>query len=151
MQEVKNKAPKHVITILCDDIRQEMDGRTSLMGIYENHIVVPQVPCIIPKICFYNRFRNMDGQYKFSLSTVSPSGERHDAIRDSDVQIPEGRNETTFNVTVSPMEVKAEGQYEVIIGLTKGADRIEYVYKFAIFSHERLKAEWEAKQKEGNS
>ena len=85
----------------------------------------------------------MDGQFKFSFSVVSPNGERKDIIRDSDVQIPEGAKEGTFNVIASPFEVGAEGVFEVIIGLTKGADRFEYVYKFAISDASRLQAEYE--------
>ncbi len=143
MQEVQVKAPKHEFTLLCDDIRQEMGGKTSLMGIYDHHIVVPQVPFVLPKVCFYTRFGRMDGQFKFSFSIVSPTGERKDIIRDSDVQIPEGAKEGTFNVIASPFEVGAEGIYEVIIGLTKGTDRFEYVYKFAISDAARLQAEYE--------
>ena len=143
MQEVQIKAPKHEFTLLCDDIRSEMGGKTSLMGIYDHHIVVPQVPFVLPKVCFYTRFGRMDGQFKFSFSIVSPTGERKDIIRDSDVQIPEGAKEGTFNVIASPFEVGAEGIYEVIIGLTKGTDRFEYVYKFAISDAARLQAEYE--------
>ena len=73
----------------------------------------------------------------------SPNGERKDIIRDSDVEIPDGAKEGTFNVIASPFEVGAEGVYEVIIGLTKGADRFEYVYKFAISDASRLQAEYE--------
>ncbi|MBK8726841.1 MAG: hypothetical protein IPL96_12550 [Holophagaceae bacterium] len=143
MQEVQIKAPKHEFTILCDDIRQEMGGKASLMGLYDHHIVVPEVPFVLPKVCFYSRFSRMDGQFKFSFSIVSPTGERKDIIRDSDVQIPEGAKEGTFNVIASPFEVGAEGVYEVIMGLTKGADRFEYVYKFAISNAQRLQAEYE--------
>jgi hypothetical protein len=146
MQEVQIKAPKHEFTMLCDDIRQEVGGKTSLMGLYDHHIVVPQVPFVLPKVCFYTRFGRMDGQFKFNFSIVSPAGERRDIIRDSDVQIPEGAKEGTFNVIASPFEVQAEGVYEVIIGLTKGADRFEYVYKFAISSGERLHQEWLSQQ-----
>jgi len=144
MQEVQIKAPKHEFTLLCDDIRQEMGGKTSLMGLYDHHIVVPEVPFILPKVCFFSKFSRMDGQFKFSFSVVSPNGERKDIIRDSDVQIPEGAKEGTFNVIASPFEVGAEGVFEVIIGLTKGADRFEYVYKFAISNAQRLQAEYEA-------
>ena len=143
MQEVQIKAPKHEFTILCDDIRQEMGGKASLMGLYDHHIVVPEVPFVLPKVCFYSRFSRMDGQFKFSFSIVSPNGERKDIIRDSDVQIPDGAKEGTFNVIASPFEVGAEGVYEVILGLTKGADRFEYVYKFAISNAQRLQAEYE--------
>ncbi|MDE3244828.1 MAG: hypothetical protein KGN80_01985 [Acidobacteriota bacterium] len=144
MQEVQIKAPKHEFTLLCDDIRQEMGGKTSLMGLYDHHIVVPEVPFVLPKVCFFSKFSRMDGQFKFSFSIVSPNGERKDIIRDSDVQIPEGAKEGTFNVIASPFEVGAEGIFEVIIGLTKGADRFEYVYKFAISNAQRLQAEYEA-------
>ncbi|MGA2079007.1 MAG: hypothetical protein ABSH53_00085 [Holophaga sp.] len=148
MQEVQIKAPKHEFTLLCDDIRQEMGGKTSLMGLYDHHIVVPQVPFVLPKVCFYTRFSRMDGTFKFSFSIVSPGGERKDIIRDSNVEIPDGAKEGTFNVIASPFEVGAEGVYEVIIGLTKGADRFEYVYKFAISDGGRLQADYEKAQAE---
>jgi hypothetical protein len=73
MQEVQIKAPKHEFTLLCDDIRQEMGGKTSLMGLYDHHIVVPQIPFVLPKVCFYTRFSRMDGTFKFSFSIVSPT------------------------------------------------------------------------------
>ena len=149
MQEVQIKAPKHEFTLLCDDIRQEMGGKTSLMGLYDHHIVVPQVPFVLPKVCFYTRFSRMDGTFKFSFSIVSPGGERKDIIRDSAVEIPDGAKEGTFNVIASPFEVGAEGVYEVIIGLTKGADRFEYVYKFAISDGTRLQADYEKAMAEG--
>jgi len=149
MQEVQIKAPKHEFTLLCDDIRQEMGGKTSLMGLYDHHIVVPQVPFVLPKVCFYTRFSRMDGTFKFSFSIVSPGGERKDIIRDSDVEIPDGAKEGTFNVIASPFEVGAEGVYEVIIGLTKGADRFEYVYKFAISDGNRLQADYEKAMADG--
>jgi hypothetical protein len=105
--------------------------------------VVPQIPFVLPKVCFYTRFSRMDGTFKFSFSIVSPGGERKDIIRDSDVQIPEGAKEGTFNVIASPFEVGAEGVYEVIVGLTKGADRFEYIYKFAISDGQRLQSDYE--------
>ena len=151
MQEVQIKAPKHEFTLLCDDIRQEMGGKTSLMGLYDHHIVVPEVPFVLPKVCFYSRFSRMDGQFKFSFSLVAPNGDRKDIIRDSDVQIPEGAKEGTFNVIASPFEVAAEGVYEVIIGLTKGADRFEYVYKFGISNAQRLQAEYEQAMREAQA
>jgi hypothetical protein len=149
MQEVQIKAPKHEFTLLCDDIRQEMGGKTSLMGLYDHHIVVPQVPFVLPKVCFYTRFSRMDGTFKFGFSIVSPGGERKDIIRDSNVEIPDGAKEGTFNVIASPFEVGAEGVYEVIIGLTKGADRFEYVYKFAISDGSRLQADYEKAMADG--
>lgn len=153
MSENQVNAPKHEFTILCDDIRAEMGGKTSLMGLYDHHIVVPKVPFDLPKVCFYTKFSKMDGQFKFSFSIASPNGDRKDVIKDSDVQIPEGATEGTFNVIASPFTANSEGLYEVIIGLTKGSERFEYVYKFAISDGERLQKEFEkarAEQKKDN-
>ena len=45
--------------------------------------------------------------------------------------------------------MSAEGVFEVIIGLTKGADRFEYVYKFAISDGTRLQADYEKAMADG--
>jgi hypothetical protein len=132
MQEANLKIPKHEFTMLCDDVRQEVGGKTSIMGLYDHHIVVPQIPCILPKICFYTRFSNLDGLFKFNLSIISPNGEHRVIVCDSDVSIPTGAKEGTFNVAASPFDIIYEGIYEAIICLVKGNDSFEYVYKFAI-------------------
>lgn len=148
MSDPKINPPKHEFTLLCDDIRQELGGKTSLMGIYDHHIVVPEVPHMLPKVCFYTRFSRMNGAYKFSFAITDPKGVRKDIIENSDVQIPEDAKEGTFNVVASPFEVANEGIYEVTIGLTRGTDLFEYVYKFAISDVRRLQAEYEATEKE---
>jgi hypothetical protein len=37
----------------CDDIRHELDGRRSFLGVYSSSTVVPQFPHIFPKICLF--------------------------------------------------------------------------------------------------
>ena len=132
MQEANLKIPKHEFTMLCDDIRQELGGKTSIMGLYDHHIVVPQLPYTLPKICFYTRFSSIDGAFKFNLSITSPTGEQRDVVCDSDIEMPDGANGGTFNVVVSPFDINNDGIYEVIIALAKGDDIFEYVYKFAV-------------------
>jgi hypothetical protein len=132
MQEANLEIPKHEFTMLCDDVRKEFGGKTSIMGLYDHCIVVPEVPYTLPKICFYTRFSNLDGVFKFNLSIVSPAGERRDIICDSNVEIPDGAKEGTFNIVASPFDIASEGIYEVIIVLTKGDDSFEYIYKFAV-------------------
>ena len=132
MQDTTLKIPIHEFTMLCDDIRQELGGKVSLMGLYDHHIAVAQIPYVLPKICFYTRFSNLDGVFKFSFSIIFPTGEQRDVISDSDVEIPKEAKEGTFNVAVSPLDITSEGIYEAIIALAKGDDRFEYVYKFAV-------------------
>lgn len=44
------KIAKEIKTILCDDVRQEVGGKMSLMGIYSKDIVVNKVPVVLPFI-----------------------------------------------------------------------------------------------------
>lgn len=37
--------------IFCDDIRQEVGNKLSLMGIYGANLVVPSFPTVLPKLC----------------------------------------------------------------------------------------------------
>lgn len=45
------KSARHVEVIYCDDIRNEIGGKISLMGIYAGDMIVPSIPLILPKLC----------------------------------------------------------------------------------------------------
>lgn len=40
-------------SIFCDDVRHELNGKFSLMGIYTGDMYVPVFPIALPKICAY--------------------------------------------------------------------------------------------------
>lgn len=42
---------RQVQTVFCDDIRQEVNGKLSLIGVYGGNMLVPAFPVIIPKLC----------------------------------------------------------------------------------------------------
>ena len=46
------KAPRHVYTIFCDDVRAEIGNKLSLMGCYDSALVVAQFPITLSKLCF---------------------------------------------------------------------------------------------------
>lgn len=37
----------------CDDVRYEIGNKTSLIGLYSGEMLVPSVPTVIPKLCFF--------------------------------------------------------------------------------------------------
>lgn len=39
--------------IFCDDIRNELGGKVSLMGIYGTHVLVSSMPLTIPRLCIH--------------------------------------------------------------------------------------------------
>jgi len=38
-------------TTYCDDVRQEVSGKVSLIGVYNSVLYVPQFPVTLPKLC----------------------------------------------------------------------------------------------------
>ena len=47
----KQNAERFVHAIFCDDIRQEIGNKVSLMGCYQGELFVPFVPLMLPKLC----------------------------------------------------------------------------------------------------
>ena len=42
-----------VHAVWCDDVRQEVGNKPSLMGVYFNDFVPPVLPTVVPKLCVY--------------------------------------------------------------------------------------------------
>lgn len=42
---------RHVETLFCDDIRHEMGGKLSYIGVYSGGLFVPSFPFTLPKLC----------------------------------------------------------------------------------------------------
>lgn len=137
-------SPKHLFTLLCDDIRQEQGGRISCMGLYDNHLVIPSVPFTLPKLCFYTKFSSLKGTWKFSFAIETPDGERRGIIEGTDVEVPEGSEEGIFNVVAAPFEIIAEGEFGAVLILEQGETLFETTYKFLISDAERLQREFSA-------
>ena len=53
----------HCVAIFADDIRHEINGKISLMGIYRETMYVPVFPITIQKICSYFELRIPPKQY----------------------------------------------------------------------------------------
>lgn len=43
--------PRHVETLFCDDIRHEVGGKLSFIGVYSGGLFVTEFPVTLPKLC----------------------------------------------------------------------------------------------------
>lgn len=50
----------HQVTIICDDIREEMGNKLSLMGLYDESILVDSIPARLAKLCMFQRWTELD-------------------------------------------------------------------------------------------
>ena len=104
-------------SLLCDDVRQERNGKFMLIGLFEG-LVVNQLPGVFPKICVVNRWCSGTGEYHQRTRIVSD---------DSRIVVCEGQpikitlaNELQTSTSVEVfmhLQFQAEGNYWVEISL----------------------------------
>jgi len=58
--------PKY--TLVCDDIRQENNGKFIVVGLYMGNITVPHVPFVLPSLAFFQVFESeRSGNFTFKI------------------------------------------------------------------------------------
>jgi len=67
-------------TLLCDDVRQEIGGKISLMGIFEN-IYATSFPAIHPRLAIMNEWADGLGEFEATLRILTP--DRKTILRES--------------------------------------------------------------------
>ncbi len=65
--------PSLNFTIICDDIRQEMGGKLSLMGLFENSYA-PKFPAVHPRIAILSEWSGGHGEFGIRMRIMAPDG-----------------------------------------------------------------------------
>lgn len=74
MAHVKIK-PTLRYTILCDDVRQEMGGKFSLMGLFES-IYANVFPAVHPRFAIVNEWTGGKGEFAVRMRLLAPDREQ---------------------------------------------------------------------------
>ena len=72
--------PSLNFTLVCDDVRQEVGGKISLMGIFEN-IYASQFPAVHPRLAVVNEWSDGNGEFEALLRILSP--DRKNVLREA--------------------------------------------------------------------
>lgn len=89
-------------SIYCDDVRHEVNGKLSYIGVYSGKLLVPSVPVIVPKLCVaitavtpakesFKKFsiRILKNDEKLIEQEISPDQLKQDAIIDKNLPMSE--------------------------------------------------------------
>ncbi|MEK6744449.1 MAG: hypothetical protein AABZ15_12600 [Nitrospirota bacterium] len=79
-----NMKPVLVHTILCDDVRQEMGGKFSLMGLFES-ISAVSFPAVHPRFAIMNEWTGGRGEFTAKIRLLAP--DRKTVISESDAKL----------------------------------------------------------------
>ena len=76
--------PKLSYSLLCDDVRQEMGGKFSLMGLFES-IYANVFPAVHPRFAIVNEWIGGKGEFTVKIRLLSPNKE--EVLSESETKI----------------------------------------------------------------
>jgi hypothetical protein len=121
--------PQYVDTLICDDIRQEINNKLSLIGVYGYRIYVKEFPYTFGKFCAYQSFRG--GRGKFTATIVFVDSEGKEMTRSPEMPLDISHDDQlrrmVFAVGVGPLKFDKPGTYEIRTALN-GKDVCKYVF-----------------------
>lgn len=102
--------------IICDDIRTENNGKAIFLGVYNDDLVVGDLPATISQLSFYIKCRvGGVGDVDFTFSILTPTGETIGPLKGSvPVSVIGGdRFNAAVQVKVAPFTLSSAGRYRV--------------------------------------
>jgi len=99
-------------SLLCEEVRQEINGNFILIGVI-NHVGVPQLPVVAPRICVFNRWTAGVGTFVQSVRLIAP--DQTTVLRKGDVkfQLPDPGASATSLIGWGQVPFDKAGTYYV--------------------------------------
>lgn len=142
---LQNKMERYIETIFCDDIRHEVNGKISFIGVYSGKLFVHDFPITLPKLCLDIKIRTpIDLPFEELTISVFKDDEVLEEIiidkeqcKEANEAINNGSDEfrvlsAAFQLIFSPIEferpcklrVRAQTESEEIKGLALQIEKI---------------------------
>ncbi len=115
-------------SLLCDDVRQERNGKFMLIGLFDA-IGVPAYPAVFQKICIVNRWCCGAGEFKQKSRIFQPDGttvliEGREVV----VRLPDNESTSTSVEFFLNVRFEKEGTYWIEI-ILEGDLKLRYPLK----------------------
>lgn len=120
--------PRHEITLMLDDIREERGGKFSLIGLYTQDIIVEALPTMMSKLCLFTRMKGGEGTFSVRFSIKGPNGDEMLA-KFSPFSMTAREGYSHVNFMISPFGIKLEGRYDLTMYLD---DELFYEMSFFV-------------------
>lgn len=122
---------KNIKTILCDDVRQEIGGKISLMGIYSKDIIVNKVPASLPFMNLVVMLEDIKEPFeKFFVSVITPKSDPINVNYPAPSKIEKGEN-INLVVGFSPFKLNDAGSAKFEIRFSESG-KASIVHNFSI-------------------
>jgi hypothetical protein len=95
--------------LVCDDVREEIGGKSSYMGVYAENITVPHMPAFIRQICLVAIIKEIQGPITHVDALVTPPGLEPAKFKIHPPPPQDVMRHLNIVVAVSPFRIKEEG------------------------------------------
>lgn len=108
--------PESIDIIICDNIRMELGGKLSLMGVaLNNTIVVPTIPCTLPTLSFLTRMKKCPQDFIITVCITTPAMQKIIPMQKQKMSVPQKNASIFFNFTIAPFRIESEGSYVITV------------------------------------
>lgn len=102
--------------MICEDIRQEANGKRMFIGVYDENITVSAVPMMLPQLFFYSKWDITEAPIKkFEFKLIQPNEKIIGPIV-SELPSPspesKGRR-AVVQIGLSPFNIEVSGEYKI--------------------------------------
>jgi hypothetical protein len=101
-------------SLLCDDVRQERNGKFILIGIFDA-LTVPAFPSVFGRVCIVNRWCCGDGEFGQRSRIAKPDGSVLVEGKEVRMRLPDGVATATSVEYFMNVKFESEGIYWVEI------------------------------------
>jgi hypothetical protein len=115
-------------TIMCDEVRQEINGKFLLLGMYTPDIAVPQLPIVLPVLTFFvvlTDDRPDNHQFRLSIQHLESGQVVAQGMGGFQSQRP---GLVTLPVRISPMQFTNAGAYTFSVHFDNVRDPITHSF-----------------------
>lgn len=117
------KKPKLIDWILCDDVRQEASGKTTIVGIYGTDVIVPMTPMVLPQLCIITKWDISSGVFKEIVFRLElPDGNQLGPIAAKAPHHIKGER-LSMHLSLIPFQIQLLGTYKIFLKIDTELDR----------------------------
>lgn len=125
------KIAKDEFFVLCDDIRDEIRNKRSLMGAYSGNIIVNKMPVTLSKMCVYVFLNKIKRKFEnIHIQIIIPKSKVHKLEMKAPAAIDVGKN-ISLGIILSPLKIEGEGNSRIELKFDDD-EKPSIIYRFEI-------------------
>jgi len=117
------KKPKLIDWILCDDVRQEASGKTTIIGIYGADVIVPMTPMVLPQLCIITKWDTSSAIFKeIEFRLEMPDGNQMGPVKAKAPHNVKGER-LSMHLAFIPFQIQVIGTYRLHIKIDDDTEK----------------------------